>query len=72
MRSRCCSVLYRAFLVQMTAPTPHTKESLLEVSPDIAELLAVVTLCETSLDFVRLYTVCNMAKACQFEYLMGL
>jgi hypothetical protein len=33
----------------------------------MAELLAVVTLRETSFGFVR-----NMAKARQFEYLMGL
>jgi hypothetical protein len=38
----------------------------------MAELLAVVTLRETILRFVRLYRDCNMAKACQFEYLMGL
>jgi hypothetical protein len=44
---------------------------LLAVSPDVAELLAVVTLRETSLAFVRLYCDCNMAKAHQFEYLVG-
>jgi hypothetical protein len=45
---------------------------LLAVSPDIAELLEVVTMREVSLGFVHLYPDCNMAKACQFEYLMGL
>jgi hypothetical protein len=35
-------------------------------------LLAVVALRETSLGFIHLYPDCNMAKACQFEYLMGL
>jgi hypothetical protein len=61
-----------AFLVQETAPTPHTTGKLLAVSPDITELLAVVTLRETSMGFVRLYLECNPAKATHFEYLMGL
>jgi hypothetical protein len=38
----------------------------------MAELLAVVTLRDTSLGFVRLYPDSNMAKAHQFEYLIGL
>jgi hypothetical protein len=42
------------------------------VSPDMAEFLAVVTLRETSLSFVHLYPDFNMAKSCQFEYLLGL
>jgi hypothetical protein len=45
---------------------------LLAVSPDMAELLAVVTLHETNLGFVHIYIDCNMVKAPQFEYLMGL
>jgi hypothetical protein len=53
-------------------PTPHKKRWLLVVSPDMAEVLAVVTLRETSLDFVRLYPDCNMAKTPQLQYLMGL
>jgi hypothetical protein len=58
--------------VQVTAPTPHKTGSLFAVCPDIAELLAVVTLRETSLGSVRFYPDCNMTKAHQFEYLMGL
>jgi hypothetical protein len=69
---RCHIALFQAFLVKMTAPTPHTTEMLLAVVPDTAELLAVVTLHETSLGFVCLYPDRNMAKAHQFEYLMTL
>jgi hypothetical protein len=58
--------------VQVTAPTPHTAGRLLAVGQDMAELLAAVTLRETSLGFVRLHPDCNMAKARQFDYLMGL
>jgi hypothetical protein len=36
------TALFWAFLLKVTAPTPHTWERLLAVSPDIAELLAVV------------------------------
>jgi hypothetical protein len=43
-----------------------------KVSPCLAELLALITLRETSLGFVLLYPGCNMSKACHFEYLMGL
>jgi hypothetical protein len=57
-----------AFLVQVTAPTPHTKGRLLAVSPDMAELLTVLTLRESSLGFVRLCPDGSMAKAHQFEY----
>jgi hypothetical protein len=69
-----CSMyaLFRAFLVQMTAPTPHTMGRLVAVSPDLVELLAVVTLCETSLGFIHLYPGCNMAKAHQVKYHIGL
>jgi hypothetical protein len=69
---RCCIALFWALLVQVTAPTSHTTRMLLAVSPDMAELLAVVTLRETSLGVVRLYPDCNMAKACRFEYLTEL
>jgi hypothetical protein len=44
----------------------------LAVSPDIDKLLEVVTLHETSLDFVCTYPDCNMAKAHHLEYLTGL
>jgi hypothetical protein len=43
--------LLRAFLVQMTAPAPHTTGRLLALSPDMAVFLAVVTLCEINLSF---------------------
>jgi hypothetical protein len=54
-------------------PSPHhiQRGGPLAVSPDMAELLAAVTLRETSLGFVRLHPDCNMAKAPQCEYLMG-
>jgi hypothetical protein len=39
---RCCIAPFPAFLVQVTAPTPQTTGRLLAVSPDMAELLAVV------------------------------
>ncbi|PNF35561.1 hypothetical protein B7P43_G03721 [Cryptotermes secundus] len=68
----CCVALSRALLVQVTAPTPHTTGRLLAVGPDMAELLAVVTLRETSLGCVRLFPDCSMAKDRQFEHLMGL
>jgi hypothetical protein len=53
---------------------PHTTYNglLLAVSPDIAEMLAVVTPREASVGFVHPHPDCNMAKARQFEYLLGL
>jgi hypothetical protein len=69
-RYRCCIALFRALLVQVTAHTPHTTSRLLAVSSDMAELLAVVTLRETCLSFVRLCRDCNMTKAHQFQYLV--
>jgi hypothetical protein len=59
-------------LCTLPFPKPHTTGKLLAVNPDMAELLAVVTLRDTSLGFVRLYPDCNMAKAFQFGYLMRL
>jgi hypothetical protein len=38
----------------MTAPSPHTTGRLPAVSPDMVEFLAVVTLHDTNLGFVRL------------------
>jgi hypothetical protein len=70
-RYRCRTVLFRACLVQLTAPTPYTTGRLLAVSPDMAKFLAVVILLETGLSFVRLYPDCNMAKVYQFEYFLG-
>jgi hypothetical protein len=48
--------------VHVTASTPQATGRLLAVSPDMAEFLAVVTLRETSLGFVRLYLDSNVAK----------
>jgi hypothetical protein len=53
-------------------PIPHTTGRLLALRPGIAKLLAVVTLRETSLGFVRLYRESFVAKTRQFEYLVGL
>jgi hypothetical protein len=69
---RHCIALFRAFLVQVTAATPHTTRRLLAVRQNMAELLAVLTLHETSLGFVRLYPDLNIAKSRQFEYVIGL
>jgi hypothetical protein len=44
--------LFRAFLVAMATPAPETSCGLLTVDPYVAEVLAVLTLCETTLDFV--------------------
>jgi hypothetical protein len=41
--------------MQMTAPTPQTTERLSAVNSDMADLLAVVTLCKANLSFVLLY-----------------
>jgi hypothetical protein len=68
---RCCTALYWALLVQVTAPTSHAMGRFLAVSPDMTNFLAVVTLCEASLSFVRRYPDCNMVKASQFEYIVG-
>jgi hypothetical protein len=48
-RYRCCVALFRAFLVQVTAPTPRTRGRLLAVTPDMTELLAVVALREIAI-----------------------
>ena len=45
-------------------PTPHTTGRLLAVSRDMAELLAILTVRESIMVFVRLYPDCSMAKAC--------
>jgi hypothetical protein len=63
---------FRAFLVQVNTLTPHKTGRLLAVSPDMAKFLTVITLRDPRLSFIRFYPVCNMAKARQFEYLMGL
>jgi hypothetical protein len=48
-----CIALFRAFLVQVTASSPHTT-GLHAVSPDMARLLGVVTLLDTNLGFQTL------------------
>jgi hypothetical protein len=56
----------------VTVSAPKTTGRLLAVSPDMARYLAVVALHETSGSSVGLYPECNMAKAYQFEYFVGL
>jgi hypothetical protein len=58
--------------VQVSVLTPHTTGRFLAASPDMVEILPVVTLREISLGFVRFKLDCNMAKARKFEYLMGI
>jgi hypothetical protein len=41
---RCFFVILRPFFVEVAASTPYTSKGLLTVCPDIAELLAVITL----------------------------
>jgi hypothetical protein len=60
-RLRCCIPHFWALLVEVTALTPQTTGRLFSL--DMAEFLAVVTLRETSLGFVRLYLDSNVAKA---------
>jgi hypothetical protein len=69
---RCCIVLFRSLVVQVTVPAPHKTGWLFALSPDMAEFLEVVALCVSNLSSIRLYPGCNMAKAAQFEYLLGL
>jgi hypothetical protein len=49
--------------VQVVAPTPHATGRLLAICPYLAERLAVVTLRNKILGFVRLNFDCNMANA---------
>jgi hypothetical protein len=59
-----CVVFLRAFFVQVATSRPQATGRLLAVCPDVAEFLAVVTLRQTSLGFVRLYFDCNVTEAC--------
>jgi hypothetical protein len=68
-RYRCCVALYRAFLVQVTTPAPHTAGRVLAGSPDMAEFLAVVAMRETSLGFIRPYPDCKMNISWDFDVL---
>jgi hypothetical protein len=63
---------FRVFLVEVDAPAPHTTERLLAVSPDLVELLAIVTLRESSLGSLCHYPNFNMEETRQFEYLAGI
>jgi hypothetical protein len=64
--------LLRALLVQVAAHTPETTGGgLFAVCPDVAELLAVVTLHGTILSFVRLYHDWNVTKAGQSKNFSG-
>jgi hypothetical protein len=53
--------------MQMTASTPQTARWLLAIGPDVAELLAVVTLRETRLGSVCFHLYNNVANVCQVE-----
>jgi hypothetical protein len=59
-----------AFLVQVAAYGPQTTRGLPTVSPDVAELLAVMTLSKASLSPIRLQLDGNVAKARQMEDLL--
>jgi hypothetical protein len=50
----CISLLWAVF-VQVATPTPQATGRYLTVFPDMAEILAVVTLRQTSLRFISLY-----------------
>jgi hypothetical protein len=66
-RSRRLVPLLRAVLVQVAAPTPHAAGRLFAVGPNVAKLLAVKTLGERGLGFIRLYLHGDMAEAGQLE-----
>jgi hypothetical protein len=49
--------------VEVTSPASHSTGRLLAFNPDMAKFLSVVTLPETSINFVYLYPDCNIATA---------
>jgi hypothetical protein len=57
--------------VQVAAPTPHAAKRLLAVGPVVAKLLAVKTLGEGGLVFVRLYLDANVAEVGEYKYFRG-
>jgi hypothetical protein len=57
-----------ALLVQVATTVPHTARRLSTVSPDVAKLLAVMTLSKASLSPIRLHPDGNVAKARQMKY----
>jgi hypothetical protein len=65
---RFCIALFQGLFVQVAAPTQHTTGKLLAVSPDMAEVLALVALYENSLGFARHCSDCHITKAYQFGY----
>jgi hypothetical protein len=64
-------LLLRTFLVQVAAPAPRISGRLFAVGPNVAELLAVVTLCESAVCFISFHLDCNVAEASQLEDLVG-
>jgi hypothetical protein len=56
--------LWPLFL-QVATPTPETTGWLFDVYPDVAELLAVVSLRESALSSICLYPESNVAEAWQ-------
>jgi hypothetical protein len=63
--------LFGAFFVQVTAPAPSITWRLFAVSPDVAELLAVVTLRKSTLVSVCLHPDRDVAEALQTENFLG-
>jgi hypothetical protein len=59
-----------ALLVQLAASAPQTTRRLPTVSPDMAQLLAVMTLSKANLSPIRLHPDGNVAKARQMEDLL--
>jgi hypothetical protein len=56
--------------VQVATTTPQTSRGFLEVSPDMANVLAVVALCKVSFRSVLFGLANNMVNAIQLEYLL--
>jgi hypothetical protein len=54
--------------MQVAPPTPQAARGFLAVRPDMAELLAVVTLCQASLSSVCLQLDNNVAQIGYYEY----
>jgi hypothetical protein len=69
--AQICVTLLRAILVQMTGPAPQAVGSLLTVSPDVAKLLTVETLCKDVVGFVSPYLDGNVAESAKFEEFRG-
>jgi hypothetical protein len=55
--------LLRTFLVQVAAPAPQSSGRLFAVGPNVAELLAVVTLRKSSLYSISLHLDCDVPEA---------